>query len=245
MLIVGAVGALILLFRLLRLHLVPLDLDDLCGFLWIPHVAVDHVVEHRQTMVGTEHEFGGGIHVLQGCELRMAIMRRAHAQIIVRLLAPRGGYATVGGHGLCRVALAGIGDFHGRRLPGLQIDRDQTALTRDGHPAALPVVRGRCLEDERATHRNFRTAVRPVNRIAGSEYRGICHHGEGVCPQSLVRADFRHFAGRRLRSVHFQNRAVGLPVAVDRTVVGHGDSAARPELHLRRRGGRVHGFHIG
>ena len=65
MLVVGTVVVLFLLLRLFGFHLVPLDFDDFGGFLRIPDVAVDHVVEYDQTMVGAEYQFRSGVDVGQ------------------------------------------------------------------------------------------------------------------------------------------------------------------------------------
>ena len=60
-LIAGAVVVALLLLGFLGFHLVPLDFDDFGGILRVPHIAVDYVVEHHQTMVGAEDELRGGV----------------------------------------------------------------------------------------------------------------------------------------------------------------------------------------
>ena len=89
---------------------------------------------------------------------------------------------------------------------------------------------------------DIRAALRPEH-LAGTGYdRRLADHGERFDIRGAL--DRRILAGRSLRSVDTEHRAVGRAVAVDDTVMRHRDTATRPQLHLRRIGGRIHGFHI-
>ena len=240
MLVVGAVVVLLLLLRLLGLHLVPLDFDDLGGLLRIPHIAVDHVVEHHQTMVGAEHELRGGIDIFQRGKLCVLVVRRAHPDVIVGLLRPRGEHAAIGGHRLRGIALAGIRQL--RDLFTTQIDHGDAPRRGNRHPASLPAIRGRRLQRRLTLQADIRAALRPEHLAGTGCDRRLADHGERFDIRGAL--DRRILAGRFLRSVDTEHRAVGRAIAVDDTVMRHRDTATRPQLHLRRIGGRIHGFHI-
>ncbi len=229
MLVVGAVVVLLLLLRLLGLHLVPLDFDDLGGLLRIPHIAVDHVVEHHQTMVGAEHELRGGIDIFQRGTV-VLVVRRAHPDVIVGLLRPRGEHAAIGGHRLRGIALAGIRQL--RDLFTTQIDHGDAPRRGNRHPASLPAIRGRRLQRRLTLQADIRAALRPEH-LAGTGYdRRLADHGGTIDIRGAL--DRRILAGCSLRSVDTEHRAVGRAIAVDDTVMRHRDTPTRPQLHLRR-----------
>ena len=191
-------------------------------------------------MVGAEHELRGGIDIFQRGKLCVLVVRRAHPDVIVGLLRPRGEHAAIGGHRLRGIALAGIWQL--RDLFTTQIDHGDAPRRGNRHPASLPAIRGRRLQRRLTLQADIRAALRPEH-LAGTGYdRRLADHGERFDIRGAL--DRRILAGCSLRSVDTEHRAVGRAVAVDDTVMRHRDTVTRPQLHLRRIGGRIHGFHI-
>ena len=141
MLVVGTVVVLFLLLRLFGFHLIPLDFDDFGGFLRIPDVAVDHVIEYDQTMVGAEYQFRSVVDVGQGVECHVRTVCGAYFGRIVGFLRPRGERpSALLRYWLGGLAFAGIWCFRG--FLGAEVHRCGPAWCRHGHPSVLFAVRG-------------------------------------------------------------------------------------------------------
>ena len=241
MLVVGAVVVLFLLLRLFGFHLVPLDFDDFGGFLWIPDVAVDHVVEYDQTMVGAEYQFRSGVDVGQGVECHVRTVYGAHFGVIVGFLCPCGEYASACGHRLGGLALAGIRCFRG--LFGVEVHRCESARCRHGHPSVLLAVRGGGLQRHIALQVDGRASLRPIHGAFRRHDRGFTDDGERFGMRcASYRADL---LARALRPFDAQHRTIGSAVSVYGSVMRHRDLSAGSQFHFRLVGGGVDGFHIG
>ena len=241
MLVVGAVVVLFLLLRLFGFHLVPLDFDDLGGFLRIPNVAVDHVVEYDQTMVGAEYQFRSGVDVGQGVECRIRTVYGAHFGVIVGFLRPCGEHASACGHRLGGLALAGIRCFRG--FLGAEVHRCEPAWCRHGHPSVLFAVRGRGLQGHAALQIDGCASLRPIHGAFCRHDRGFADDGERF---GMRCASYRaNLLARVLRPFDAQHRAIGSSVCVYGSVMRHRDFSAGSQFHVRLVGGGVDGFHIG
>ena len=241
MLVVGTIVVLFLLLRLFGFHLVPLDFDDFGGFLRIPDVAVDHVVEYDQTMVGAEYQFRSGVDVSQGVECRVRTVGGACFGVIVGFLCPCGEYASSCGYRLGGLAFAGIRGFRG--FLGAEVHRCESTWCRHGHPSVLFAVRGRGLQGHVALQIDGCASLRPVHGAFRRHDRGCVDNGERFgmrcafdCVCLLVRA---------LRPVEAQHRTIGSTVSVYGSVVCHRDFSTGSQLHVRLVGGWIDGFHIG
>ena len=241
MLVVGTVVVLFLLLRLFGFHLVPLDFDDFGGFLRIPDVAVDHVVEYDQTMVGAEYQFRSGVDVGQGVECRVRTVGGACFGVIVGFLCPCGEYASSCGYRLGGLAFAGIRGFRG--FLGAEVHRCESTWCRHGHPSVLFAVRGRGLQGHVALQIDGCASLRPVHGAFRRHDRGCADNGERFgmrcafdCVCLLVRA---------LRPVEAQHRTIGSTVSVYGSVVCQRDFSTGSQLHVRLVGGWIDGFHIG
>ena len=241
MLVVGAVVVLFLLLRLFGFHLVPLDFDDFGGFLRIPNIAVDHVVEYDQTMVGAEYQFRSGVDVGQGVECHVRTVGGAYFGVIVGFLRPCGEYASACGYRLGGLALAGIRRFRG--FLGVEVHRCEPAWCRHGHPSVLFAVRGRGLQGHAALQIDGCASLRPIHGAFRRHDRGFTDDGERFGMRS---ASYRaNLLTRALRPVNAQHRTIGSAVSVYGSVVRHRDFSTGSQFHFRLVGDWIDGFHIG
>ena len=90
----------------LRLNLVPLHGDDRSAVIWIPDIALDHIVKHRNPMIGAEHQFRGGVYRFKRLECDMCTIGSTGSDVIASLLAPCRVYAPIHGNRTSRLARA-------------------------------------------------------------------------------------------------------------------------------------------